>query len=434
MKVALVNTNRYRSPPVIPVGLEYLITPLERRGFEVALCDLTFAEDPETTLTSFLDAERPGVIGVTVRNIDNVLFHHNDFFLDEIARLIDIAHGCSGAPTIAGGTSTLCSVAGLKEYLGVDCLVAGPGERAFGDTVEALSAGTPLPGLVDGWKAGIIPDLVHSRGRYIDYRPYLEGGNPAGLEFRKGCDWGCGFCVERKRPVLPREVEAVAAELKALAAAGVERFFFCDSEVNLDVDQTKDLFKAIADAATGLRWSGYFRPLPFDGEMARLAAASGCGDLTLSMNSWDLSKADGAYGMEEVGEFLGLCDKAGIKVAVDLLVGYPGEDISSVERAIAMLAKLGPETVAVNEFIRLYENTPVAALSLSSDNIDRVVGETRGNPSMLKPVYFSGVERRWLSDRISAESNFVLADAERTVNYLRVSAHVSHIKPEGKSP
>jgi radical SAM superfamily enzyme YgiQ (UPF0313 family) len=421
MKVALVNTNRYLSPPVIPVGLEYLIVPLERRGHEVALCDLTFASDPEETLVSFLESERPEVIGFTVRNIDNVLFHHHDFFLDEIAGLVETARRCSGAPIVVGGTSTLCSVAGLKEYLGVDCLVVGPGEQAFPDVVEALSAGAPLPGLVDGWAAGIIADVVHSRGRLIDYRPYLEGGNPAGLEFRKGCDWGCGFCVERGRPVLPREISAVVAEVRALAAVGVEMFFFCDSEVNLDVNDTRNLFEAIADSGTGLKWSGYFRPVPFDREMARLAQASGCSDLTLSVNSWDMTNVGGAYGIEEVGEFLGLCRDAGIKAAVDLLVGYPGEDISSVERAIALLAALDPETVAVNEFIRLYENTPVAALSLSPENIDSVVGETRGNPSMLKPVYFSGVERRWLSDRIAAESNFVLADAERTVNYLRVS-------------
>jgi radical SAM superfamily enzyme YgiQ (UPF0313 family) len=122
-----------------------------------------------------------------------------------------------------------------------------------------------------------------------------------------------------------------------------------------------------------------------------------------------------------VRKFLGLCGEAGVKVAVDLLVGYPGEGLSSVEEAVKLLAALGPETVAVNEYIRLYENTPAARLSLSPENAGFVVGETAGNSSMLKPVFFSCVERRWLSERISAEPNFVLADAERTVNYLRIS-------------
>jgi anaerobic magnesium-protoporphyrin IX monomethyl ester cyclase len=421
MKVALVNTNRYLAPPVIPVGLEYLIVPLERHGHEVVICDLAFASDPQKDLVSFLDAEHPEVIGFTVRNIDNVLFHRNDFFLDEIAGLIDITRQCSGAPVVAGGTSTLCSVEGLREYLAVDCLIAGPGEEAFPAVVEALSDGAPLPGSVDGWRAGIAPGTVHSRGLLIDYQPYLEGGNPAGLEFRKGCDWSCGFCVERRRPILRREIDAVVAEAGALAAAGVEMFFLCDSEVNLDLNDTKDLLRAVADAETGLKWSGYFRPVPFDREMARLAEGSGCTDLTLSANSWDLSEADGAYGAREVREFMALCNKAGIKVAVDLLVGYPGENISTVESAIELFATLGPETVAVNEFIRLYENTPAASLSLSPENAGNIIGDMDGNTSMLKPVFFSCVERRWLSDRISVEPNFVLADAERTVNYLRLS-------------
>ena len=421
MKVALINTNRYLAPPVIPVGLEYLIVPLERRGHDVALCDLAFAADPEADLVSFLETERPEIIGFTARNVDNVLFHRNDFFLDEIAGLITLARQCSAAPIVAGGASTLCSVEGIRDYLAVDCLIVGPGEEAFPEVVDALSGNAPLPDFVDGWSSGIVADLVHSRGRLIDYRPYLEGGNPAGLEFRKGCDWGCGFCIERKRPILRREVGAVVAEARALAAAGVEMFFLCDSEVNLDIDDTKDLLKAVADAGTGLKWSGYFRPVPFNREMARLAEGSGCGDLTLSVNSRDLSNGDGAYSGAEVREFLELCHDVGIKVAVDLLVGYPGEELSSVDRAIQLLAAVGPETVAVNEFIRLYEDIPVASLSLSPENAGRVIGETRGNRSMLKPVFFSGVERRWLSDRISGEPNFVLADAERTVNYLRVS-------------
>ena len=421
MKVALVNTNRYLAPPVIPVGLEYLIAPLEQRGNDVALCDLAFAADPGADLVSFLEAERPEIIGLTVRNIDNVLFHRDDFFLDEITGLIDTARQCCGAPIVAGGASTLCSREDLREYLAVDCLVAGPGERAFPDVVDAASGGDALPRSVDGWRAGIVTDLVHSRGRLIDYQPYLQGGNPAGLEFRKGCDWECGFCVERRRPILRRQVGAVVTEARVLASAGAEMFFLCDSEVNLDLDDTKNLLRAFAGAGTGLKWSGYFRPVPFDSEMARLAEASGCSDLTLSVNSWDLSKGAGAYSADEVRQFLGLCREAGIKVAVDLLVGYPGEEISSVEEAIELLAALGPETVAVNEYIRLYENTPVASLSLSPENASFVVGETRGNSSMLKPVFFSCVERRWLSDRISAEPNFVFADAERTVNYLRVS-------------
>ncbi len=421
MKVALVNPNRYLEPPVIPVGLEYLVAPLELFGHSVAICDLAFSDDPAADLVSFLDSARPDVIGFTVRNVDNVLFNRNVFFLDEIASLVRIARECAGAPVVAGGASTLCSVEGLRRFLEVDCLVAGPGEKAFGELLETVSRGAPLPSTVNGWRAGIIPDIAHRRGELVDYAPYLEGGNPAGLEFRKGCDWGCGFCIERARPIMKRETSSVVAEALGLSAAGVEMFFFCDSEVNLDLADTNALLKALAGVDIGLAWSGYFRPVPFDPLMAHLAARSGCGDLTLSVTSWDLSRCEGPFQAGDVRRFLELCEAEGIKVAVDLLVGYPGEDRGSVERAIAFLASLGPSSVAVNEYIRIYEDTPASAMALSPAARGSILGEVQGNSSMLKPVFFTCVEREWLAQIISSESNFVLADSERTVNYLRVS-------------
>ncbi len=426
MRVTLVNPNRYVEPPVIPVGLEYLAGPLELAGHEVALCDLTFSADPGADLSDFLDSSRPGAIGFTVRNIDNCIFNRNRFFLDEIARLVGLAAG-RGVPVLVGGASTLCSVEALGEYLGADTVLLGPGERALPDLLSAIEGGLPAPAFVDGWQAGIIPGLAHERGSLVDYAPYLEGGNPAGLEFRKGCHWGCGFCVERLRPVMAREVAAVVEEARSLARAGASRFFFCDPEVNLDLHETRLLLEALARADTGLTWSGYFRPVPFDGELARAMRAAGCTDLTLSVESWELSEPGGSYGPEDVADFLELCSGEGIKTAVDLLVGYPGEEAGSVSSAISLLGSLPAASVAVNEYLRLYETTPLGGAAVRADAGGKLCGDADGNRGMLKPVFFSGVDREWLRRQIAGRAGFVMSDDERTVNYLRLA----ELGPEG---
>jgi hypothetical protein len=43
MKVLLINPNRYQSPPVPPLGLEYIAGSLEEKGHGVELLDLCFS-------------------------------------------------------------------------------------------------------------------------------------------------------------------------------------------------------------------------------------------------------------------------------------------------------------------------------------------------------------------------------------------------------
>ncbi|MBK5092337.1 MAG: cobalamin-dependent protein, partial [Actinobacteria bacterium] len=379
MQVALINTNRYLSPPVIPVGLEYLVSPLESAGHSVPVLDLSFSEDPLDDIAAFLDSFKPDVIGFSVRNVDTSVFGNDVFFLEDVKRLIASAKEHSDVPTVAGGSATFCSQEPLREYLGVDYLVCGPGEKAFPELLDAIEASQETPRIIDGWASGIVPGLTHKRAALIDYGPYLEGDNPAGLEFRKGCDWECPFCVERKRKVLAREIPAVIKEARALVKAGAGKIFICDSEVNADLDRTNSLLEALAGEELGIEWTGYFRPSPFDGDIARLAAASGCRMLTLSVNSWDLSRENSPYSASDVSRFCQLSKNEGIKVAVDLLVGYPGEGRDSVEGALELLGGSGPATVGVNPYIRLFEGTPISRIATTGPAGGRLVGQTGDN-------------------------------------------------------
>jgi len=419
LKVALVNTNRYLHPPVVPVGLEYLVEPLEQAGHPVEVLDLAFAEDPVGELVRFLDAARPDVTGLSVRNVDTGAFVTSLFFLDEVASLVEAAKRSTGKPVVVGGSATLCAGEALREYVGADYLVTGPGEVALPELVRSIQSDpASAPATVDGWSRGIIPGACYPRGRSIDYAPYLEGGHPVGIEFRRGCDWACRFCVERKTPRFTRDREAVLREARSLAEAGVGMAFLCDTEVNQDLDGTHALLSAIADEDLGLEWSGYFKPTPFDPLTARLAARSGFEGVTLWVASVDLSGGDAPYGAREVTRFIELCKAEGTRVAVDLLVGYPGESDESIERAFALLAGARPATVGVTAHIRLYETTPAAADAARAGG--RLVGAVEDNPSLLKPVFYSSVDPDWLKEKIGGDKLFVMEGESRTVNYQRI--------------
>jgi hypothetical protein len=417
MRIALVNTNLCESPPAIPVGMEYVAHALETAGHEVRACDLTFSEDPRGKMLEFFGAEDFSLVGFSVRNVDTAVYAESEFFLPGAARLVAAAKEVTGAVTVAGGSATMAGPVAVREYLEVDCVVSGPGELAVLWIAEEVDRGTRLPAVVDGWSFGIDPTVSPRRGTAIDYSPYLAGGNPAGLEFRKGCDWGCPFCLERCRPVLAREPGTVAREAARLRRAGARMIFFCDSELNLDSGGTLRMLEALASAELGLEWTAYLRPVPFDAPIARLAAASGCKSVTLSVNSWELSGEGSRYSPDDVKSFCSRCRGEGIEVAVDLLTGYPGEPESSTEAAVALLAGAGAASVGVNAFIRLYGSTPVGLLLRERPEPEHMYGAAGGNPSMLEPVFYCKLDEDRLEGMIRGLDGFFIEGKRRRVNY-----------------
>ena len=103
MKILLINPNRYRTPPVPPLGLEYLENALRETHHECRILDLCFSDDPLLALEEGINSFNPDIAGVTVRNIDTVLFHNNAFFLDDIKILVDHLKKRS-IPVILGGS------------------------------------------------------------------------------------------------------------------------------------------------------------------------------------------------------------------------------------------------------------------------------------------------------------------------------------------
>ena len=62
MKLVLINPNRYRTPPVPPLALEYLAGSLEGTAHECRILDLCFADEPVDTLDSEIESFSPDIV------------------------------------------------------------------------------------------------------------------------------------------------------------------------------------------------------------------------------------------------------------------------------------------------------------------------------------------------------------------------------------
>lgn len=414
MRILFINPNTYQSPPVPPLALEYLSAALDGSRHESRILDLCFSDDPLADTAHVLDDFRPDLAAVTVRNIDTVIRANNVFFLDSIRKLINGIRE-RGVPVVAGGAGFSFNPADVLSYIGADWGVAGPGERAIALLADRLAADPPEMGTVlDGWSLGFDPDMTVVRGRGIDYSRYIASGGLAGFQTQKGCLERCPYCAEGTGRHAIRTPGAVVGEIASLVESGITDFHLCDTEFNQDLGFCKTFLRSLIDARLPIRWALYMKTSPWDDELFGLLAASGAYLVTVSIPT-------GIDSLENAGGLIASAKANGLNIAVDLLVGFPGDTGDSIAGTIATLHSMKPDTVGVNATIRLYEGLPVTRRILSSDQEREFIdGDIVGNPGLIRPVFYNHLTVDALRDIIGHDPLFKIEGFERTSNYERI--------------
>ncbi len=416
MRVALVNPNRYLEAPVIPVGLEYLAHYLAEAGHEPEVIDLAFSEDPERELRERLGARGFGLTGFTFRNLDTSLYYNMAGFLGELARLVAVARESCGAPVVIGGTGLLAGPREVAGRAGCDWAVHGPGELALPWLAGQLERGVRPPALIDGHRHAFDRDAVPERARWVDYAPYLERGGVVGFATQTGCRESCSYCLEARTPWKARAPRAVVEELRGLASRGYRDLHLCDSEFNQDPDACKLLLKEMAAAGLGLRWALYMKPLPHDEALFRLLASSGARLVTLSVDSRSLAR--GRYRTADLASFIRLAQRHGIRVAVDLLLGFPGESLEEARGILDFFRAVRPESVGVNPWLRLYKYAELT--SQVRDHLPRGARLKGSDPDYLDPVFINCLAPEAVQEMFAGDGLFRLEGLDRLTNYQRL--------------
>ena len=326
--------------------------------------DLCFVSDPLTSLDEILDHELFDLVGITVRNIDSVLFFNNETFLADIRQLV-IAVKRWELPIVVGGSGFWRLPGSTLRYLGVDFGIIGPGERAIVKLVGDLERGNVNYQLLNGWKLGFDVDIVPERGVDIDYATYLANGGIIGFETQKGCPNRCSFCIEAGHLVHPRSIPHIIQELTLLQERGFRHFHLCDSEFNLNLINCKDFLQTLIAQQWELHWTAYLVPNCYDEELFRLFAESHIDLVTLSVCSDPGEQTRAGYSYADLRCIIEFCDQFGIPLAIDLLVGFPNETLTSIEKMVAFFRANRPRSVGVNFYFRLYPSTSLTKNILS---------------------------------------------------------------------
>jgi radical SAM superfamily enzyme YgiQ (UPF0313 family) len=383
--LTLINTNRM-TPPIAPIGLDYVAGAARRAGIETDLVDLALAADPDAALKARFAGKTPRLVGLTFRNVDDCFWPSAEWFVPDLAETVKRVRGLTDSPVVLGGIGYSIFPDRILQHTGADFGIRGDGERAIVQLVAELSKARPQLERVEGlvWREGgkirrnapaWALRLEAPTGRdAVDNAAYFRLGGQAGVETKRGCGRKCLYCADplAKGPTSRvRSPRDVADEFQSLLAQGIDCVHLCDAEFNIPAEHALAVSAELTGRGLGrrVRWYAYLAVKPFDAALASAMRRAGCVGINFTGDSASeamLATYRQPHRREDLAANVRLCREQGIAVMIDLLLGGPGETKATLADTIAFMKTIGPDCVGAALGVRIYPGTGM---------VDRVMAE-----------------------------------------------------------
>jgi radical SAM superfamily enzyme YgiQ (UPF0313 family) len=394
VKVLLISTNTVTEPyPSYPIGLDYVISAISP-PHQVKAVDMNELRDG-SALAGVLSQFIPDIIGLSIRNIDNVDDANVKTFIGEIRELIGVVRRHSEGLIILGGSGFTILPGELMNLLDADYGIVGEGERfqIFLKALERNESVSGLPGIVtrnspiefpEPWSQpfprGIFPD--HS---YTSF--YLKRGGILNLQTKRGCPFKCIYCtyphIEGTRFRFA-EPEEVADTARMLQHAGARYLYVTDSTYNGSYEHSLKVAAAFKKAGISIPWGGFLTPTSPPPDYYRILADAGLMHVEFGTEALSNKMLD-SYGkpfhIDDVFTSHREALAAGLNVSHYLMLGGPGEDEDTLKETLANADALGKTVFFVFSGVRIYPHTALYGLALEEGQI-----EANWNP--LEPRFY----------------------------------------------
>jgi len=363
MRIAFVSANREQLPdPVVPLGLLSVManTPADQ---DTVLWDLCFQRDPVAFLVQQLEAWRPQLMALGLRNVQNSDYTNIEDNLRYYELLVAAARD-AGVPVVLGGAGFSVMPREILERLGADYGISGEGEAAFPALLAALEQGgqdfDAIPNLHRRVGEQIVSNpapatlldldtLRPARRDAVDPRYYQRVGIES-LQTKRGCPLGCEYCtyplIEGRKHRL-RDPLRVVDELEAALQAqpDVNHFFFVDSVFTLPARHATAVCTELMDRRIDLSWTCYANPIGFDRDLAALMKAAGCVGMEIGTDSGSdaiLERQRKGFTVADVHRMHDICVDVGLLDCHTFVLGTTGETLDHVGETLDFLDELQP--------------------------------------------------------------------------------------------
>ncbi|MFW5923245.1 MAG: lipid biosynthesis B12-binding/radical SAM protein [Planctomycetota bacterium] len=405
MKVLLISANTAEMPyPVYPIGMSMVAAAARDGGHEVSCFDFLRSGKSVDALRDTLSRLEPDVVGISMRNIDNVNILQEERYVDGVRKLVDGVRQASDATVVLGGSGFSIMPARMLEAVGGDYGVSGEGERAFVELLDRAERGDWPP------EGTVLRDPEHIEGSRIPspayeadiLAGYLDEGSVAPVQTKRGCPHNCVYCsypALEGHTLRRREPARVVDDVEVLVGEhDVQYIFFTDSVFNDPSGSHMDVVREMNSRGIHVPWSAFFTPGTINpdniGEMvesglqaAELGSDAAC-DTTLKGQhkpfDWhDVVRANDIF------------QKADVSTAHYFMFGGPGENRRTVKEGIDNILALDCAASFVFLGIRILPDTELYEIALKQ-------GVVEPNDDLVDPVYYFSpeLERDWLEETL----------------------------------
>lgn len=366
MRVMIVSANDEHKPdPVVPLGAALVAGAARDAGHEVRMFDACFVDDPYSELSSAIQSFEPDVVGLSIRNIDDVCWPRAKSYLPHYHQLTASIRAATPRPQLVLGGSAFTLMPDLfLSALEADSGVVGDGERAFVDLLARLDRGQPLPRIVRASETspGTAPALD-----LLDLRTYYQRGGALNVQTRRGCAFQCSYCsypllegrISRRRSA----TDVVDQLVHALELAGGRHFFVVDNTFNHPAQHAIDFCNELIRRRLELGWTAYVSPGGMHPALLDLMARAGCTSVEFGTDAAaapTLAALGKSFGVDEIIDVSSRARAAGLKFAHSLILGGPDETLYTLRRTVEVMEQIRPDAVFGMLGVRLYAGTSLA--------------------------------------------------------------------------
>ena len=402
MKILLLSSNLSIEPcAVFPLGLGVVAKALRSHGHEVKIIDLLAGPVTLTTLPEAIADFAPQLVGIGIRNLDNVNSLEPCSFLDEVSVAARIVRRATAAKLFLGGAGFSLMPEALMDLVGADYGIVGAGEAVAPALAGALENGTAAERLL---YAADFPAAFGGADYDEDIVTYYRretGILP--LQTKRGCPHRCVYCsypLLEGRCCRQRPCDEVVDELILLRdkfAPGM--FYFTDSIFNDPDGGYRELLETMIVRGVSVPWSAFFTPADFDRADIELMRRSGLKTVELgadAMTDATLAGLGKNYDFATVEKSCAAFLEQGIQVSCSYIAGGPNETPATLLEGIGNLRRLERVPAFVFMGIRILPRTPIEARA-------RREGVIAADRDLLHPIfYFSpAVGREELFDTLT---------------------------------
>lgn len=236
----------------------------------------------------------------------------------------------------------------LKEPF--DYVVVGDGEYALKSIVENQADGRVINIPINEEEMNKLPIPYRDPKFLSQYSFTIQGINTSTVLTAKGCPMRCAFCEDAGTRVRLYYPENIDRQINDIVKAGFNGIMFYDDIFALSKKRVNELSKVIGKYNISYRAFGHAKSM--DNDMASMLSNSGCIEMGFGAESGSqkiLDIINKKTKIEENIRFVEICNKHNIKVKAFIIVGLPGEDLSSINETKKFL-----DFLTSNKFINKF--------------------------------------------------------------------------------